>query len=368
MRILMTADSVGGVWDYSLELIRGLHEYLNASFLLVVFGQYPSQKQLAALERTPGVEMIHKDFKLEWMPECEIDVEHACDWLSRTATEYQPDLIHANSYSHACLSWKPTLLVCHSSVCSWFHEVKSCSLPEEYSGYRKWVRRSFYKADSIVFPSNAFKRIVSNIHGHIPKSRVILNGRDANVFQPGIKQPFIFAAGRLWDEAKNLSILSAHSSDFIWPIKIAGDSHLPGESPYAEHNVQFLGFLSQTEMADALTKASIFISPAKYEPFGLAVLEAALSGCALVLSDIPTFRDLWDGVALFADSTDGIGLAEITNELISKPDFLRRMALKARTRALSYDSENMIKGYAQEYCRLVQGSMHENAYVKYLYR
>ena len=38
---------------------------------------------------------------------------------------------------------------------------------------------------------------------------------------------------------------------------------------------------------------------ALYEPFGLAVLEAAQAGCALVLSDIPTFRELWDGAALF---------------------------------------------------------------------
>ena len=37
----------------------------------------------------------------------------------------------------------------------------------------------------------------------------------------------------------------------------------------------------------------------RFEPFGLAVLEAARAGCALVLSDIATFRELWDGAALF---------------------------------------------------------------------
>jgi hypothetical protein len=35
------------------------------------------------------------------------------------------------------------------------------------------------------------------------------------------------------------------------------------------------------------------------EPFGLAVLEAAQAGCPLVLSDLPGFRELWDGAALF---------------------------------------------------------------------
>ena len=48
-----------------------------------------------------------------------------------------------------------------------------------------------------------------------------------------------------------------------------------------------------------MARTAVFVSPALYEPFGLAVLEAAQAGCALVLSDIPTFRELWDGVALF---------------------------------------------------------------------
>ena len=43
----------------------------------------------------------------------------------------------------------------------------------------------------------------------------------------------------------------------------------------------------------------IFVSVSRYEPFGLAVLEAAHAGCALVLSDIPTFRELWQGAASF---------------------------------------------------------------------
>ena len=41
---------------------------------------------------------------------------------------------------------------------------------------------------------------------------------------------------------------------------------------------------------------------ARYEPFGLAVLEAAQAGMRLVLSDIPSFRELWDGAATFVAS------------------------------------------------------------------
>ncbi len=58
-------------------------------------------------------------------------------------------------------------------------------------------------------------------------------------------------------------------------------------------------------MATAYAAATVFASMARYEPFGLAVLEAAQAGMRLVLSDIPTFRELWDGAAIFVGDEAG---------------------------------------------------------------
>src|SRR5690606_7562193 len=69
----------------------------------------------------------------------------------------------------------------------------------------------------------------------------------------------------------------------------------------------------------------VFVSAATFEPFGLAVLEAAAAGCALVLSDIPTFRELWDGAAQFADPRDPAAFAAAIEALIEDPE--RRTAL-----------------------------------------
>ena len=46
-------------------------------------------------------------------------------------------------------------------------------------------------------------------YGPLHRGRVVPNGRDALLFTPRTKEPFILAAGRLWDEAKNLSVLAA---------------------------------------------------------------------------------------------------------------------------------------------------------------
>ena len=40
-RVLMTADTVGGVWQYALDLARGLSE-AGASTILAVLGPAPS--------------------------------------------------------------------------------------------------------------------------------------------------------------------------------------------------------------------------------------------------------------------------------------------------------------------------------------
>ena len=83
-------------------------------------------------------------------------------------------------------------------------------------------------------------------------------------------------------------------------------------SPHWEH-----------ERARDRTKLSgkpVFISTARYEPFGLAVLEAAQFGCALILSDIPTFRELWNGCAIFIDPDDDVSAAKAIDILIQNPD------------------------------------------------
>jgi glycosyltransferase involved in cell wall biosynthesis len=81
-------------------------------------------------------------------------------------------------------------------------------------------------------------------------------------------------------------------------------------------NYRALGFLSREEIAHWLSVASIYCAPARYEPFGLSILEAALSGCALVLGDIPSLREIWEGAAVFVDPTDAHAITGAIQQLI----------------------------------------------------
>jgi glycosyltransferase involved in cell wall biosynthesis len=93
----------------------------------------------------------------------------------------------------------------------------------------------------------------------------------------------------------------------------------------------------------------VFVSTALYEPFGLAVLEAAAAGCALILSDIPSFRELWGDVAIFVDPHDEEAFSNAISRLIG--DTLQRslMGRAAQERAARYTPEAMAAQMAAIY-------------------
>jgi glycosyltransferase involved in cell wall biosynthesis len=112
--------------------------------------------------------------------------------------------------------------------------------------------------------------------------------------------------------------------------------------------------LSEARVAGVLAARPVFASAAVYEPFGLSVLEAAQAGCALVLSDISTHRELWDGAAIFIEPRDELGFAAATNDLLEKREERERLGEAARERARQYSSPRMAREMAGIYTRVLQ--------------
>ena len=97
-------------------------------------------------------------------------------------------------------------------------------------------------------------------------------------------------------------------------------------------------------MAAHLARGPIFVSLARYEPFGLAVLEAAQAGCALILSDIATFRELWDGAATFVAPDDPAQAVAALERLAADAEARAASGEAARARAARYSAEGMTDG------------------------
>ena len=359
--VLMTADAVGGVWQYALELADGFGKQ-GIKTVLAVTGPSPSPDHMHAAGEIPALEVVHECFRLEWMADADDDIRRTGDWLLRLEQRYRPDVVHLNGFTAGALPWRaPHLVVAHSCSVSWWSAVRGGATPESLRRYSERVAAGLHAADVVVAPSAAFLAEVERLYGRLPSKQVIWNGRSRSQFQPAGKEPFVFTAGRLWDEAKNLAALDTVAPRLPWPVFAAGGMNAPDGGTRQLSHIGQLGNITPDQLRDWLSRASIIALPARYEPFGLAVLEAALSGCALVLGDIPTFRELWDGAACFVDAEDGDPLEHAIKDLAANRLKLDRLADAALLRAERYSAERMVDGYLEAYAGLQAVARHPTA-------
>jgi glycosyltransferase involved in cell wall biosynthesis len=153
----------------------------------------------------------------------------------------------------------------------------------------------------------------------------------------------------LWDEGKNIAAVDRAAARLSIPVLAAGPLEGPNRARIHVRHLNSLGRLTDSEIRHHLSARPIFVSAARYEPFGLAVLEAAQAGCALVLSDIPTFRELWDGAAIFVPADDDRALARSIARLADDATLRAELGRAARRSAGSYSVEAMSAGVMDAY-------------------
>lgn len=367
-RILMSADTVGGVWTYALELARALLPY-GVKVALATMGTPLTPEQWKAAKSIPKLEVFESSFKLEWMEDAWEDVRLSGKWLLDLEERIQPDVVHLNSYAHGALPWRsPILIVGHSCVLSWWEAVKGEPAPTSWDRYRQEVGRGLQAANLVVAPSASMLAALNKYYGSMTQGRVVPNGCNSEAFYPAQKKEFILTAGRLWDEAKNVTVLEHIAPQVLWPIYMAGEENHPHNEPLRHRertegggSSVHLGRLSAEELAQWYAIAAIYVLPARYEPFGLSVLEAALSGCALVLGDIPSLREIWGEAAVFVPPDDGEAFAGAINALITDSTRRCQLAKMASDRAVEFTPQRMASGYLKAY----QDLIHQQRVIKY---
>jgi glycogen synthase len=264
-----------------------------------------------------------------------------------------------NGYAHATLPWSaPVVVVAHSCVGTWWRAVRAEPLPPRFGKYHEAVSAGLAAARVIVAPTAAMLRALSEEYEEVSTERacVIPNGMTPQ--EPGPlattvpKEPLILTAARLWDEAKNVAALCDIAPELSWPVLVAGDSRAPGAAEPVHLPLRTLGRLPARELANWYARAAIYALPARYEPFGLSVLEAAAAGCALVLGDIPSLRELWDGAAVFVPPDDRRALAARIQALVADPAARLALTTRARLRASTLTIERSADHYIGLYERV----------------
>jgi glycosyltransferase involved in cell wall biosynthesis len=344
-RVLMTADTVGGVFTYAATLASELARD-GITVHLATMGPAARPEQRARALSVPGLVLHEGTFALEWMDDPWPEVARAGEWLLALERELRPDLVHLNGYAHGSLDFEaPVVVVAHSCVLSWWRAVLGESAPSRYDTYRRVVRAGLRAADAVVAISRSMRTCLERHYGPLRHATVVHNGAPPPVHTGAEteKEPFVLSCGRVWDRAKNIEVLARAAAHVPWPVRVAGwDSN-------AHAGVESLGWLGRAELDAVMDRAAIFALPALYEPFGLSALEAAQRGAALVLGDIPSQREIWGDAALHVDPTDEDAIAEAITILARSPERRAELSRRARARAALYPASKMAAGLLDVY-------------------
>jgi glycosyltransferase involved in cell wall biosynthesis len=356
MRVLMTADTVGGVWRFAQELTSGLLEAGDA-VALVSFGREPSAAQQIECKRLRALWgesffYVSCDSPLEWMRENNRAFGEAAAVLAQVLGEFEAELLHANQFSlGAARLGIPTVVTAHSDVLSWARCCRGAELEgsEWLARYCALVQRGLDAADLVTAPTAWMMRALAEGFRLPSEQLVIPNGRSVAGQAAGERRLRAVTAGRVWDEAKDVAILGLVRSPM--PLAAVGEQECDGVRAGALEGVESLGVLSDQAILQLFASSAVYVCTSRYEPFGLAPLEAALCGCAIVAREIASMREVWEDAALYF--RDAVGLSAVLKRLYEDPKFLWSYRQRAGERGHMFSREQMVKGYRKVYAGLL---------------
>lgn len=342
MRVLLTGDAVGGVWRYSLDLARGfLARGIGVTFALMGPPAGTAQMEQA---RLAGVQVIRTGLPLDWTAPDADALRAAGAELAGLAHRLRVDRVHLHTPALAAhVPWGvPVVAVAHSDVASWWQAVRGGRLASELAWNAESVAHGLAEADAVIAPTRAFAATLDALYRPGRSIDVIHNGVTEPAFaDPGTpRERRVLAAGRLWDEAKNVAVLDAVAARLKASFLAVGPLVGPNGVQAGFDHLQCPGELTAEALAAEMAHATVYVSAARYEPFGLTALEAARSGMALALSDIPSHRELWDGAALFFHPDDSGGAHDAVRRLLEAPDAFAQRAIQ---RASRYTADAMVE-------------------------
>jgi len=229
--------------------------------------------------------------------------------------------------------------------------------------YRENVSRGLSRADLVIAPTRWMLDQTRRHYGELKKTAVVHNGRDAKLFTPETpKENYIASVGRLWDAGKQATLLLR--DDLPYPVLLVGSEQNPegavasAKSMGRLPKLEMLGPQTEEQLSELLARAFLYVATSRYEPFGLAPLEAALSGCPIIANDIETFHEVWGEDAIYFERNNSYSLVHTIRQLASNPLRCSEYGHRALERALrQFNSEKMAEGYLAHYRSLVHSEV-----------
>jgi glycosyltransferase involved in cell wall biosynthesis len=368
VHVLVTADTLSGTWTYTRELVTGLVTR-GVRVTLVSFGEIPLPERTAWMDSLYGLDYRPTAFRLEWMQEAEQDLPDSSAFLADVVREVRPDVLHLNQFCYGDLPVDvPRILMAHGDLVTWTLAVQGrAPQPTRWlKWYRDIVTRGIAGADAVAAPSSWMLDAVRACYARPRREAVIYPGRNPIFFNPYVnKDDSVLSVGRLLDAGKQVFLLTQHAHPVSVCIVGAEQTVPMPRIPIRadvkvatdQSSVAIRGPQTESQLRALYSRAAIYAATSRYEPLGMAPLDAALSRCAIVANDVPSFREVWGDAALYFRTNDAASLAAILRQLNTDRDLRRAYAERAYTRARQrFTTKRMIDDYLELYRSLVSAA------------
>lgn len=283
--------------------------------------------------------------------------------LRNQLEDFGPDLVHAHLFhaevlvaslaSHLSAS---TLLTHHHGD----HNVAEGRRTRAVAD--RWAGRRFH---AVVAISDAVRRFLTERFGYPDELvKVIRNGWSGQPLPPSApdpSSPVIVCVARLREQKGHDSLLRAFASIVDrWPrarLRLIGDGPLmlsllsDAKRMSIDNAVEFAG--QTDDVWPELASASVFVLPSRYEPLGIAVMEAMAAGTPVVATAVGGIPEVVGDAGLLVEPGNDTALADALVRAISDSDWRIRASREGQRRAASMRVEEMCADYLGLYQALI---------------
>lgn len=232
------------------------------------------------------------------------------------------DLVHFPYFSVPVSYHKPFVITIHDLIINHFPTGKASTLPLylyqlKRLGYNYIVKKAVGRAKKIIVPLNAVKNDLEKTLGVSEKKIVVTyEGFDKKIQkeknQNNDKTKYFLYVGNAYPH-KNLERLIKAFSIFRTEKNVDVQLLLIGKDDYFYKKLQvkvtkenYSGIIirnnvTDKELAQYYQNAIALLAPSLMEGFGLPAVEAMVSSCLVVASDIPSFREVAADAAIYFD-------------------------------------------------------------------
>lgn len=108
-------------------------------------------------------------------------------------------------------------------------------------------------------------------------------------------------------------------------------------------------FVTDSEMSELYSRASLFVFPSLYEGFGIPILEAFAALCPVALSNRSSFPEIAQGAGAYFDPSDIDSIYETMNKVISDDKLRENMTMQGAVELAKFSWQNMGRRTCETY-------------------